>query len=183
MMAEVDVEFGPEDHAEFLSSPDIQTLARIVTRSPARRGGVSPLVALQANGSRNPFFCIPGADENPYYFLDLARGLGQDQPFFVVRDPRPLQDRGVYTLEEHAARLRATIRTLRSEGPYLLGGHCYGGILAFEIARQLVAAGQEVALLALFEVPTPGYPKILRHWSKYLRQSAKQVSGLLRGKT
>ena len=64
---------------------------------------------------------------------------------------------------------------MRPESPYLLGGHCYGGILAFEIARQLVAAGQNVALLVLFETPTPGYPKIVRHWKKYLRQSADFV--------
>jgi oxalate---CoA ligase len=183
MMAEVDFEVGPDDRAEFLSRPNVETLARIVMRSSARQSEKSPFVALQPNGSRIPFFCIPGADENPYYFLDLARGLGQDQPFFVVRDWRPLQDRGVYTLEEHAARFCTAIRTMRPEGPYLLGGHCYGGILAFEIARQLVAVGQNVALLALFEAPTPGYPKIVRHWRKYLRQSATLVSGLLRGKS
>jgi thioesterase domain-containing protein len=182
MMAEVDIEFSPDDRAEFLSRPNVETLARIVMRLPARRSETSPFVALQPNGSRIPFFCIPGAGENPYYFLDLAKGLGQDQPFFVVRDPRPLQDRGVYTLEEHAARFCTAIHTMRPEGPYLLGGHCYGGILAFEIARQLVAAGQDVALLALFEVPTPGYPKIVRNWRKYVRQSATLVSGLLRGK-
>ena len=182
MLAEVDVEFGADNRVEFFSSPNIETLARIVTRSPARAGEASPFVALQPNGSRIPFFCIPGADENPYYFLDLAKGLGQDQPFLVVRDTRPLEDRGVYTLEEHAARFRAAILARCPAGPYLLGGHCYGGILAFEIARQLVAQGQHVALLALFEAPTPGYPKPVRHWRRYLRQSGTLVSALLRGK-
>jgi thioesterase domain-containing protein len=181
MMAEVDVEFGSDDRAEFLSSPNVETLARILMRAPPKRSATSPFVALQPNGSRIPFFCIPGADENPYYFLDLAKELGQDQPFFVVRDPRPLQDRGVYTLQQHAARFCTAILAMRPESPYLIGGHCYGGIVAFEIARQLVAAGRDVALLVLFEAPTPGYPKIVRHWRKYLRQSATLVSGLLRG--
>jgi oxalate---CoA ligase len=182
MMAEVDIEFGPDDRAEFLSSPNVETLARIVMQSSTKRSKTSPFVALQPNGSRIPFFCIPGGDENPYYLLDLAKELGQDQPFIALRDPRPLQDRGVYTLEEHAAHYCTAILTVRPDGPFLLGGHCYGGILAFEIARQLEAAGRHVALLALFEVPTPGYPKIVRHWRKYLRQSATLVSGLLRGK-
>ena len=179
LMAEVEMDFGPEDRAEFLSSPTIETLARMMTRSPVRPSEKSPLVALQPRGSRIPFFCIPGADENPYYFLDLSKGLGQDQPFFIVRDSRPLGDRGVYSVEEHAARFCAAIRSLRPEGPYLLGGHCYGGIVAFEIARQLVAGGQDVGLLALFEVPTPGYPKVVRHWKRYVRHSATLFSTLV----
>ncbi|HEY3738775.1 MAG TPA: AMP-binding protein, partial [Bryobacteraceae bacterium] len=171
LMTEIESEFGMDDQAEFVSDPTIETLARIVARSPDKQREKSPCVALWPRGSRIPFFCIPGADENPYYFLDLAKRLGEDQPFFAVRDPRPLQDRGVYTLEEHAARLCAVIRSRRPEGPYIVGGHCYGGILAFEVARQMERAGQPVELLVLFEVPTPGYPKIVRHWKKYLRQA------------
>ena len=181
VLTEAEVEFGSDESAEFLSSPYIETLSRILTRSPGSRNEISSFVALQPNGSRIPFFCIPGAEEDPHYLLGLSRELGQDQPFFVVRDPRPLRDRGVYTLEEQAARFCAAIGAMRPEGPYLLGGFCYGGILAFEIARQLVAAGRDVALLVLFQVPTPGYPKIARHWKKYLRQSAALVSRLLRG--
>ena len=183
LMTEVDAEFGSEDRAAFLSSPTIETLARIVMRAPATHREKSPFVALQPNGSRIPLFCIPNADENPYYFMDLAKALGQDQPFFVVRDPQPLPERGVYTLQEHAARFRAAILSMRPQGPYLLGGHCYGGIVAFEIARQLVAGGQDVRLLALFEVPTPGYPKVVRHWKKYFRQSAILASALARGES
>lgn len=176
LMAEV--EFGPEDRTEFLSNPTIETMVGILARSPSRRGH-SFVVALQPRGSRIPFFCVPGADENPYYFMDLAKELGQDQPFFVVRDPRPLEDRGIYTVEEHAAHFSAAIRALHPQGPYLLGGHCYGGIVAFETARQLVAAGQQVSLLALFEVPTPGYPKVARQWKRYCRQSANLLAALL----
>jgi len=181
MMAEVEREFGSEDRAEFLSSPTIETLAHIVARTPEKRSQRSSFLTLNPDGSRTPFFCIPGGDENPYYLLDLAKGLGADQPVFIVRDPRPIQDRGVYTLEEHAAHLCAAIRSKLPEGPYSLGGHCYGGVLAFEVARQLVAAGKEVSILVLFEVPTPGYPKVVRHWKNYLKQSAALVSSLRRG--
>jgi acyl-CoA synthetase (AMP-forming)/AMP-acid ligase II/thioesterase domain-containing protein len=181
MLTEVGIEFGSDDSEECLSSPNIETLARILMRSPGVRSETSPFIALQPKGSRIPFFCIPGAEENPYCFLHLAKELGLDQPFFVVRDPRPLQDRGLYTLEEHAARFRDVILSMRPEGPCLLGGYCYGGILAFEIARQLMAANRDVPLLVLFEVPTPGYPKIARHWKNILRQSATLFSRLLRG--
>jgi len=84
-------------------------------------------------------------------------------------------------VEEHAARYCSAIREMHPEGPVLLGGHCYGGILAFEAARQLMDAGREVRLLVLFEVPTPGYPKVARHWKKYVRQSAGLVSSFARG--
>jgi thioesterase domain-containing protein len=62
----------------------------------------------------------------------------------------------------------------------VLGGHCYGGIVAFEIARQLLAAGQDIRMVVLFEVPTPGYPKVARHWKKYFQSSAAVALGFLR---
>jgi thioesterase domain-containing protein len=132
-------------------------------------------------GSRVPFFCIPGADENPYYFRDLARRVGNDQPFYVLRDPRPREERGIYTLEEHAATFAAAMRSVQPRGPYVLGGHCYGGIVAFEAARQLVAVGEEISLLALFEVPAPGYPKVVRNWKNYFKQSKRLMGALTRG--
>ncbi len=187
LMAEVEFDFGVDaallNSAEFFAIPTIETLADLITRgTPASSKRTrSPLVALQPTGSRIPFFCIPGADENPYYFRDLARRVGEDQPFYVLRDPRPLEERGVYTLEEHAATFTAAMRSVRPHGPYVLGGHCYGGILAFEAARQLVAVGEEISLLALFEVPTPGYPKVVRHWRKYFQQSKRLLWALARG--
>jgi acyl-CoA synthetase (AMP-forming)/AMP-acid ligase II/thioesterase domain-containing protein len=187
LMAEIEFEFGVDaallNGSEFFANPTIKTLAdAIASGMPAsNRRTRSALVALQPLGARIPFFCIPGADENPYYFRDLALGVGQDQPFYALRDPRPLEQRGVYTLEEHAAAFTAAIRSLQPRGPYALGGHCYGGILAFEAARQLVAAGEAVSLLALFEVPTPGYPKVVRHWREYFRQSKPLLEALVRG--
>jgi len=54
------------------------------------------------------------------------------------------------------------MRALQPRGPYFLGGSSYGGIVAFEIAQQLVRAGQEVGLLALFDTRAPGYPRLRR---------------------
>jgi len=180
-LAEAGLELGPEDRAEFRVEPTIETLARIAARSPRIAVEKSWVIAAQPTGTRLPFFCIPGATEDPYYFLDLAQALGQDQPFFIVRDPRPPGDRGVYTLEEHAARFRTAIRAMWARGPYILGGHCYGGIVAFEVARQFVAQGEAVGLVTSFEVPTPGYPKLARHWKKYLSHGSALGASALRG--
>ena len=190
MLNEVELEFNVDrrslDASDFFICPTIAALAQIVSdsRVVAGSGHVgerSPFVTLQPNGSRIPFFCFPGADENPYYFRHLARALGPDQPFYAVRDPRPVGERGVYTIEEAAGRLTHALRSIQRRGPYLLGGHCYGGVLAFEIARQLSSYGEEIGLVALFEAPVPGYPKVLRHWRDYCRQAARQLSGLLGG--
>ena len=187
LMAEIEFEFGVDSSlvagAEFYASPTIRTLAKVIANGApaATKGTRAPFVALQPLGSRIPFFCIPGADENPYYFRELAKGLGQDQPFYVLRDTRPLQERGVYSVEEHAAHFADAIRVVKERGPYILGGHCYGGILAFETARQLISRGDEVRLLAFFDVPAPGYPKIVRHWRNYLSQSKLLIAALARG--
>jgi aspartate racemase len=136
------------------------------------------LVTLQPEGTRRPFFCFPGGDDNPYYFSELAAALGNNQPFYVVRDPRPLKERDVYSVEDVAGRFIHVMRSVQAKGPYLVGGHCYGGLIAFEIARQLAAAGDKATQVVLFEVAAPGYPKVLRHWKRY----GRQVLAVARGK-
>lgn len=186
LMAALHEEFGEFaarfDESEFFASPDISTLARLLSGSsilPANRPVTQrpPFVILQRDGVRRPFFCIPGADENPYYFRELAHGLGEDQPFYVLRDPQPLEQRGRQTVEQAAARYISYIRAVQPAGPYFLGGHCFGGIVAFEAARQMHARGEQVSPLVLFEVPTPGYPKMLRAWRGYGRVAVEILAG------
>lgn len=178
LMTELHEEFGETaarlDESEFFASPDVATLARLIEdcSPPSGKPPVAqrpPYVVLQREGRLQPFFCIPGADENPYYFRELAQFLGEDRPFYVVRDPQPLEQRGRQTVEQVASRFLQYIRTVQPAGPYLLGGHCFGGIVAYEAARQLRDRGDHVARLVLFEVPTPGYPKLLRAWRGYGR--------------
>ena len=184
MLTEVEMEFGLDaghfDQSEFFATPEIAILARAIEDAGPEansRNGKSPLVALQPNGSKIPFFCIPGADENPYYFRHLAKALGDDQPFYIVRDPRPVEGRGLYTIEEAAARYVEAIRSMQPEGPYIVGGHCYGGSAAFEVAHQLSAMGERVGKVVLFEAPTPGYPKVIRHWNSYFREGLLVLTG------
>ena len=181
LITHIEADFGREVPLALLwRAPTIARMAATLegegTFFPASRERTA-VVPLQPNGWRIPFFCLPGADENPYYFGHLARALGDDQPFYVLRDPRPMDQRGVYTVEEAAERLISAIQSIQPAGPYSIGGHCYGGIVAFEIARQLLAYGQEVAMLVLFEVAAPGYPKVLRQWKNYFRQALAALRG------
>jgi acyl-CoA synthetase (AMP-forming)/AMP-acid ligase II/thioesterase domain-containing protein/acyl carrier protein len=114
-------------------------------------------------------FCVPAADENPYSFRLLAQHLGPDTSVWVLRNPEPLAERGDYTVEHVAGLLLSGLRAHRHHGPYLLAGHCFGGIVAFEMARRLLEQGEEVRLLALIDTPRPGYPGFRRDWRLYLR--------------
>jgi thioesterase domain-containing protein len=110
----------------------------------------SSLVAVQPGGTKRPFFWLPPAGGSVLCYLDLARALGPEQPLYGLHHPgleggQP----SVMGLEEIAAYYLQVLRTHQPEGPYLLGGWSMGGMVAFEMAQQLVAQRQEVALLAL----------------------------------
>ena len=111
-----------------------------------------PVVAIQTNEARRPFFFLHGNwDSNSFYCFALARDLGSDQPFYVLE---PYKFDGLAAAPSYKALAAAHIAAMRAvqpEGPYLLGGFCNGGVIAFEMAQQLHAQGQVVDLLALIE--------------------------------
>jgi phthiocerol/phenolphthiocerol synthesis type-I polyketide synthase E len=137
--------------ATLFEAPTIEELARILRRE-ARSSGWSPLVPIQTAGSRPPFFCVHGAGGNVLIYRDLARRLGSDQPFYGLQAPGldgscpPLA-----RVEDMAALYAREIRRAQPSGPYFIGGYCLGGTIAFEIARQIQAQGEHVALLAMFD--------------------------------
>jgi phthiocerol/phenolphthiocerol synthesis type-I polyketide synthase E len=151
--------------ATLYEAPTIAELSKIL-RGETAASGWSPLVAIQVAGSRPPFFCMHGAGGTVLMYRDLSRRLGDDQPFYG------LQAQGLdgassplTTVEEMAALYVTEIRRIQSHGPYFLGGYCLGGTVAFEVAQQLRAEGESVALLALFD--TMNWHKIpLTVWSK-----------------
>jgi thioesterase domain-containing protein len=91
-----------------------------------------------------------------YCYIPLARQLGSSQPFYAFEPPGvDGNEPPMRSVEALAARYLADLRTAQPEGPYFIGGFCIGGIVAFELARQLKTGGQDVALLALLETPSP----------------------------
>jgi thioesterase domain-containing protein/acyl carrier protein len=116
----------------------------------------SPLVTVQSNGSKRPFFCVPGGGGNVLYLYELARHLGSDQPFYGLQSVGLDGQSKPYTrIEDMAARYIKEIQTVQPEGPYLLGGHSFGGPVAFEMSQQLQKQGHEVALLAILDTTAP----------------------------
>ncbi|MET9633261.1 cytochrome P450 [Lentzea sp. NPDC006480] len=151
-------------HTLFLEHPTIEAVARHLaveeeqTVEPVARRQETTSLLLGLTSAR-PFFCVGGALGAAYYLLKLARDIGSARPFYGLRAPgydgleEPLD-----TVEELAARYIQEIRLVQPYGPYLLGGHSFGGVVAYEMGRQLRRAGEEVTRIVLLDayVPQPG---------------------------
>jgi len=141
----------------FISGPTIARLADILLGAEETRSR-APAIAIQVSGTLPPFFFLHGDwIGGGFYCLDLARSLGSEQPFYVL-EPYMFANLPVPpSLEKVAAAHIESMRAVQPEGPYYFGGFCNGGLIAFEMARQLQAVGEVVALLLLVDpaVPTP----------------------------
>ncbi|HEX8650921.1 MAG TPA: amino acid adenylation domain-containing protein, partial [Pyrinomonadaceae bacterium] len=112
-----------------------------------------PLVAIQPGGSKRPLFCVHGIGGGVIDYVHLARHLGSDQPFYGLQAQD--SDGASFKIEEMAAQYIESLRTVETNGPYLLGGWSFGGIVAFEMAQQLERLGFEVALLVVLDSIAP----------------------------
>ncbi len=126
--------------------PTIERLADYLRGGRATRTW-SRLIPLQPAGSKPPFFLFHGEER-------LGRRIGVDRPVYELRPHGLDGQRAPSTVEALAADYLREIRTVQPEGPFYIGGYSFGGLVAFELAQQLTAQGQEVRLLVLLD-PTP----------------------------
>ena len=112
----------------------------------------SPVVPIQPKGKQLPLYVISGVGGNVIKFHSLAFYLGEEQPVFGLL-PRGLDGREPFIsrLEDLATYYVEAIRSVQPRGPYRLAGYSFGGIVAFEVARQIVEQGESVDLLVLFD--------------------------------
>lgn len=137
-------------------APTIEKLAKVLSPREYLPNS-SYLVPIQPLGSKVPFFCIHGAQGEVLFLRSLANHLGSDQPFYGIRSPGQNGEIAPLTCIEEMAKLYIEeIKTIQPQGPYLLGGYSFGGLVAFEMAQQLQKQGQEVSLLALLDCYAPG---------------------------
>ncbi len=117
------------------------------------------VVAIQRYGSKQPFFFLHGDwIDGASWCFPLAHELASDQPFYALE---PYSFDGISvppTFEAIAAFHLKSLRSVQPAGPYLLGGFCNGGLLAYEMARQLHTQGQRVDLLVLMDPMGLVYP-------------------------
>ena len=144
--------------------------ARAADPADARAGAaVTPLkppthlhlvrMATSKHPHRTPFFLCAGMFGNVLNLRHLATQVGVDRPVYG------LQARGIFggqapheTFEDMARDYLAEVRSVQPQGPYLLGGFSGGGLVAYEMAQQLRAAGAKTALVVMLDTPYPDVP-------------------------
>jgi amino acid adenylation domain-containing protein len=160
MMVEIDRLFQRRlPLATLVQAPTIAQLAELLRREnwiPSWRS----LVPMQPGGSKLPLFLMHAHGGNVLEYQALVNHLDSDQPVYA------LQSLGLdgcirheSSIEQMAADYLQEIRSLQSEGPYLLGGFCFGGLLALEAAQQLKASGHQVPLLILIQTTNPEFAR------------------------
>lgn len=147
--------------------PTIEQLAQSIRRMNApesKETRESHLVEIQRGTTDLPLFCVHPLGGGVSVFLDLARQLGADQPFYAFQamDVQTLSELGIIhsSLEDMANDYLRELLSVQPKGPYCLGGLSLGGQIAFEMAQQLVARGEKIAFLCMFDTfaPNPHAP-------------------------
>ncbi|MGE5277307.1 MAG: amino acid adenylation domain-containing protein [Acidobacteriota bacterium] len=154
----------PVPPALLRAAPTIEALAAALREERRRIEQGDPLVTIQTGGSspRPPFFFVPNRRGEISLCADLARRLGANQPFHVLRwTGSPDVPRLPRRIEEMAAEAVGRLRRAQPQGPYRLGGFCFGAVVAFEMARQLRAADETIALLALVGISPHDFPRLV----------------------
>jgi amino acid adenylation domain-containing protein len=137
---------------DLLRAATVEQLAAVVRRG--KKAEVAPLLLEINPGDSKPFFCVHPAGGNVLCYVELARHLGR--AFYGIQSPgldgssQPFTD-----VEAMASAYVRAMRSVQSCGPYLLGGYSSGGVVAFEMARQLECAGETLSLLVVFDAWAP----------------------------
>lgn len=141
-------------------APTVRTLAALIDDSA---GHPQHLVPLRTGGSRTPLFLAPGQGGSTLGFVKLARHLPPDRPVWGLdlqrRRDEPAEPQ---TFDMLVERYLSAMRSVQPKGPYLVGGWCLGGEVAFEIAQRLRREGDEAALVVLLQTDNVDYPSFRR---------------------
>jgi amino acid adenylation domain-containing protein len=152
--------------AVLLESPTIAELANII-----RTGDTpdwSPLVLLKPSEHKLPLFCVHPLGGNLFDYYTLSKKLDPQRPIYGLQ-PRGIDGKQQPNdrIEDMASYFIQVIQTVQQQGPYFILGYSFGGIVAFEIARQLTKQGEKVAFLGLVDIRCPIIPELatpFREW-------------------
>ncbi|MDZ4860357.1 MAG: thioesterase domain-containing protein [Candidatus Hydrogenedentes bacterium] len=114
---------------------------------------------LQPLGDKTPFFCIHPAPGTVFCYMPIVSHMGLDRPFYGLQAPTvDGVGRVIDSIPEAAITYIEAMKKTQPNGPYMLGGHSSGGSIAYEMAQQLRAQGDEVALIVMLDsmAPIPG---------------------------
>ncbi|MEM1320999.1 MAG: amino acid adenylation domain-containing protein [Bacteroidota bacterium] len=153
MMAQIEKACGKKlPLASLLENATIRRMAGLLDSGGEAQVSSDSLVAIKASGSKVPIYLVHGAGLHVLMFQTLAAHMDPDQPIYALQarglngEAEPL-DR----IEAIAAHYISEIITQNPLGPYALAGYSFGGLVAFEMAKQLREQGREVAMLGVFD--------------------------------
>ena len=159
LFARIEKVFGKRPPLTTLfQSPTVEQLATVLKQEGPSHDW-STLVAIQVGGTRPPFFCVHGFGGGVMDYGALAHMMGPDQPFYAFQADGLYNSKPPHTaIEAMATYYIGAMRTVQPHGPYRLGGYCFGGVVAFEMARQLRVQGEPAAFVGVFEGYAPVRP-------------------------
>ena len=150
----------------FFQAPTVEQLANVLSNE-IQLAPWSSLIPIQPNGSKPPFFWVHGEASDAF----LSRYLDPDQPLYgILHQSHDGQPARYTTVQDIAAHYLREIRTVQPQGPYFLGGYCFGAMVAFEMAQQLKNQDEKVAFLVLLS------PCSLRH-DQFMNHLPRNTSG------
>ena len=139
-----------DDRIPELTRREKRYLLASVHHMPGRLAGDSIVIAQREAGARTPLFFVP---VDP----PLLKLLDPHTPLYGFPDPMPVAANDAKTYVYSLAKYYIEeLRKVQPRGPYRLGGYCFGGLVAYEMAQQISRSGERVELLALVETPAPG---------------------------
>lgn len=156
LMAKIEHHFGKTlPLAALFTYPTIAELAQRLSQDEDSTS-FSPLVPIQPQGTKEPFFCVHPAGGHVLCYVNLSRYLGGDQPFYGLQAQGfNAGEEALISVEAMASLYVRTIREFKPQGPYQVGGWSFGGVVAYEVAQQLRQAGEEVSNLAILDSYVP----------------------------
>jgi len=145
--------------ASLLHTRTVGAIAAAVREAQANASPLKEraLVPIQPKGNKNPIFLVHAVGGDVLFYEPLSAALNPNRPVFALRSPLSYQrEMRESTLAEQATFLLNEIRSFHPTGPFFIAGHSYGGVLAFEMARQLHERALTPELLVLIDADLPG---------------------------
>ncbi|TKC90315.1 amino acid adenylation domain-containing protein [Trinickia terrae] len=146
-------------HAPGVVAPGVVTpgVGATAIQTPGSNDARTPgadYVAFNVSGTQRPLFLTHTLQGYSWYFEHLAAHIDADIPVYGL-PPLPLGTPQPRTLAAIAARFVTIARSIQPAGPYRIAGWSFGGLIAYEIAAQLIEQGAEVEFLGVFDTTLP----------------------------
>lgn len=159
--------------ATLFTAPTIEQLANLLADgSPLPPW--SSLIPIKASGSKAPLYLVHHGGGGLFGYSDVARYLDSDRPLYGLQEPGIEDGQQLpVSVEEIASLYVREIQSVQPHGPYHLGGFCFGGVVAFEMAQQFRKIGEMVETLILLDAVLPGYAPQPTTQQRFARHQAQ----------